>query len=219
MLQLPPDAEHATSERREDAIPATLATLLLQYLSTLALPSAPRLDTLPSAASQDDLHRQADAHVPSTKALRPLVEQLLQDHNVLDAIQRVLDTTRMSNAGEPSGAAGGTEARTVPHTEAGGKPLDIYAQVLTPVLAKLLTAHLDAVVGQAAPPEQTAPSRMLPLPLETYLYVLSAAHYQAVREVLAYGTFAEVEGTPWPTAQLTKGHARGHAQLRPVVTD
>jgi len=87
------------------------------------------------------------------------------------------------------------------------------------VLAKLLAAHLDAVVGQAAPPEHTAPSRTLPLPLETYLYVLSAAHYQAVREVLAYGTFAQVEGSPWPTAQLTKGHARGHAQLRPVVTD
>ena len=45
MLQLPPDVEHATSECREDTIPATLATLLLQYLSTLALPPAPRRDT------------------------------------------------------------------------------------------------------------------------------------------------------------------------------
>ena len=155
----------------------------------------------------DDLLRQADAHVPSTKALRPLVEQLLQDHAVLDAIQRVLDTARMSNAGEPSGAAGGTEASTVPHTEAGGKPLDTYAQVLTPVLAKLLAAHLDAVVGQAAPPEHTAPSRTLPLPLETYLYVLSAAHYQAVREVLAYGTFAQVEGA--------RGHGAADEGPRP----
>ena len=101
----------------------------------------------------------------------------------------------------------------------GGKPLDTYAQVLTPVLAKLLAVHLDAVVGQAARPEHTAPSRTLPLSLETYLYVLSAAHYQAVREVLAYGTFAQVEGSPWPTAQLTQGHARSHAQLRPVLTD
>ena len=40
-----------------------------------------------------------------------------------------------------------------------------------------------------------------------------------MREVLAYGSFAKVEGSPWPTAQLTKGHARGHAQLRTVVTD
>src|SRR2546423_13716225 len=125
----------------------------------------------------------------------------------------------MNKAGEPSGAAGGIEASTVPHSEARGRPLDSYAQVPTPVLAKLLAAPLDAVVGQAAPAEHTAPSRTLPLPLETYLYVLSAAHYQAEREVLAYGSFAKVEGSPWPTAQLTKGHARGHAHLRPVVTD
>jgi type II secretory pathway component PulM len=92
------------------------------------------------AALRDDLFRQANAHVPSTKALRTLVEQLLQDHTVLDAIQHVLDTAQMSKAGEPSGAAGGIEASTVPHTEAGGRPLDTYAQVLTPVLAKLLAA-------------------------------------------------------------------------------
>jgi len=176
MLQRPSDAEQATAKRREDAIPTTLATLLLQYLSTLALPSAPRPDTMIPAALRDDLLRQANAHVPSTKALRTLVEQLLQDRTVLDAIQRVLDTARMSNAGELSGAAGGTEASTVPHTEAEGKPLDTYAQVLTPVLAKLLAAHLDAVVGQAAPLEHTAPSRTLPLPLEAYLYVLGRVY-------------------------------------------
>jgi hypothetical protein len=207
MVQRPADAEQATSERREDVIPATLATLLQQYLSTLALPSAPRLDTMTPAALRDDLLRQADAHVPSTKAWRTLVEQLLQDRTVLDAIQRVLDTARMSNAGEASGAASGTEASTVPHTEAGSKPLDIYAQVLTPVLAKLLAAHLDAVVGHAAPPEHTGPSRTLPLPLETYLYVLSAAHYQAVREVLAHGTFAQVEG---PRPRPRPAPARGY---------
>ena len=123
MLQRPSDAEQATAKRREDAIPTTLPTLLLQYLSTLALPSAPRPDTMTPAALRDDLLRQANAHVPSTKALRTLVEQLLQDRTVLDAIQRVLDTARMSNAGELSGAAGGTEASTVPHTEAEGKPL------------------------------------------------------------------------------------------------
>ena len=148
MLQRPSDAEQATSERREDAIPTTLATLLQQYLSTLALPSAPRLDPMTPAALRDDLLRQADAHVPSTKALRTLVEQLLQDHTVLDAIQRVLDTAQMSNAGEPNGAAGGIEARTVLHTEAGGKPLDTYVQVLTPVLAKLLAAHSTPWLGK-----------------------------------------------------------------------
>jgi hypothetical protein len=103
--------------------------------------------------------------------------------------------------------------------DASANLFDTYAQVLTPVLAKLLAAHLDAVAGQSASPQHTVPSRVLPLPLETYLYVLSAAHYQAVREVLAYGAFAQVEGSPWPTAQLAKGRARGHAQLRPVVAD
>src|SRR5215471_17043210 len=146
---LPNSVSHSWRQY-EDAIPATLATLLQQYFSTLALPSTPRLDTMTPAALRDDLLRQADAHVPSTKALRTLVEQLLQDRTILDAIQRVLDTARMSNAGELRGAAGGTEASTVPHTEAEGKPLDTYTQVLTPVLAKLLAAHLDAVVGQAA---------------------------------------------------------------------
>src|SRR5215831_2451644 len=139
---LPNSVSHSWRQY-DDAIPATLATLLQQYFSTLALPSTPRLDTMTPAALRDDLLRQADAHVPSTKALRTLVEQLLQDRTVLDAIQRVLDTARMSNAGELSGAAGGTEASTVPHTEAEGKPLDTYAQVLTFVLAKLLAARSD----------------------------------------------------------------------------
>ena len=57
MQQLPSDTEQATSERREDAIPATLTTLLQQYLSTLALPSAPRLDTMTPAVLREDLLR------------------------------------------------------------------------------------------------------------------------------------------------------------------
>jgi len=170
-------------------------------------------------APRDEVPSQADVRVPTTGALRTLVDQLLQDHAVLDALQRVLDTARMGNAGEQRGAARGPVVDDHVPADVSVKLFDTYAQVLTPVLAKLLAAHLDAVAGQAAPPQPTAPSRVLPLPLETYLYVLSAAHYQAVREVLAYGAFAQVEGSPWPTARLAKGHARGHAQLRPVVTD
>jgi len=52
-----------------------------------------------------------------------------------------------------------------------------------------------------------------------HLTVLSAAHYQAVREALAKQTFQRLEGFPWPTALVTTGPARGHIQLRPLVVD
>jgi len=219
MRQPPPHGELNTPERREDTIPDALATPLLQYLSTLALPPALFPDAMSPEAPRDKVPLQADVRGPTTGALRTLVDQLLQDHAVLDALQRVLDTARMGNPGEQSGAPRRPVVDSHVPADASVKLLDTYAQVLTPVLAKLLAAHLDTVAGQAAPPQHTAPSRVLPLPLETYLYVLSAAHYQAVREVLAYGAFAQVEGSPWPTAQLAKGRARGHAQLRPVVAD
>jgi DNA-binding XRE family transcriptional regulator len=54
---------------------------------------------------------------------------------------------------------------------------------------------------------------------EGHLTVLSAAHYQAVREALAKNTFQRLDGIPWPTALLATGPARGHAQLRPVLLD
>jgi DNA-binding XRE family transcriptional regulator len=54
---------------------------------------------------------------------------------------------------------------------------------------------------------------------EEHLTVLSAAHYQAVREALAKQTFQRLEGFPWPTALVTTGPARGHIQLRPLVVD
>jgi DNA-binding transcriptional regulator YiaG len=82
-----------------------------------------------------------------------------------------------------------------------------------------LATQLDAVAGQMTTPLPSTTSRVLPLPFEEYLYVLSAAHYQAVREVLAAGAFTQVDESPWPTARLVKGRTRGHAQLRPVVTD
>ncbi len=65
----------------------------------------------------------------------------------------------------------------------------------------------------------TRAARLLPLLREEHLTVLSAAHYQALREALAKNTFQHVEGIPWPTAQLALGPARGQAQLRPVVVD
>jgi hypothetical protein len=100
---------------------------------------------------------------------------------------------------------------------AGTTLLDLCAAVLAPMLVTVLDAYIAACRGEGAPTPQPAPT--LPQPFADYLHVLSAAHYQAVREVLAQGAFAAVDGMPWPTARLEKGRARGHAQLRPVVTD
>jgi hypothetical protein len=54
---------------------------------------------------------------------------------------------------------------------------------------------------------------------EEHFTVLSAAHYQAVREIITKNAFQRLDSTPWPTASLDTGPARGHAQLRPVVID
>ena len=51
------------------------------------------------------------------------------------------------------------------------------------------------------------------------LTVMSPSHYQALREALAQNTFKQVEDSPWPTASLSKGKARGQAQLRPPHLD
>ena len=58
-----------------------------------------------------------------------------------------------------------------------------------------------------------------PLKENSLLTVMSPSHYQALREALAQNTFQQVEGSPWPTASLEKGNARGQAQLRPPHLD
>jgi len=78
-------------------------------------------------------------------------------------------------------------------------------------------AELEYLLGfrDTAPPH----TRIQPLLREEHLTVLSAAHYQALREALAFNTFERHDGVSWPTASLTKGSARGHAQLRPLIID
>lgn len=58
-----------------------------------------------------------------------------------------------------------------------------------------------------------------PLKQDSLLTVMSPSHYQALREALAHNTFQQVDGSPWPTASLEKGSARGQAQLRPPHLD
>ena len=62
-------------------------------------------------------------------------------------------------------------------------------------------------------------SALSPLLQGDHLTVMSSAHYQALREALYKNTFAQVEGNPWPTAQLMKGGVLGQAQLRPPAAD
>lgn len=65
-----------------------------------------------------------------------------------------------------------------------------------------------------------APHDLLsPLLADGHLTVMSSGHYHALREALYKNTFQQIEGTPWPTAVLEKGNARGQAQLRPALAD
>ena len=101
--------------------------------------------------------------------------------------------------------------------------LTLHAQRAAFELAAAITARtpslteLDHWLGfRDATPLVT---RLQPLLREDHLTVLNAAHYQAIREILTKNTFQRFADTPWPTAPLTTGPARGHAQLRPVVID
>ena len=98
---------------------------------------------------------------------------------------------------------------------------DVAFEVATNlILQSPALADLEHLLGLP----QTAPPRLqrqgvLPLLREAHLTVLSAAHYQAVREAIYKNTFHHVEGLPWPTALVATGPARGHVQLRPIVAD
>jgi hypothetical protein len=67
----------------------------------------------------------------------------------------------------------------------------------------------------AVPPPSPAPGLLLP---EQHI-VLNPAHYHAIREILAHNTFTRSEETPWPTAPIATGPARGIVQLRPVTLE
>jgi DNA-binding XRE family transcriptional regulator len=92
------------------------------------------------------------------------------------------------------------------------------------------TAHLFCEEFQMEPPpppplpteieKRLIPARQLQIDLRRkYLSVMNAAHYQALREALAFNTFRKMEDSPWPTASLHKGSARGQAQLLPIRVD
>lgn len=230
MQQTPPEDTLASPKHHEGAVPATLTVPLLQYLSTLVLPPSSDPDVHTTEIPGTTFYPQGNSTRLPSSALRSLVDQLMQDPAVRDALERVFHNAEQSVPGRTQTHAS-PSARyplqpahtdhlaldTSNPTDAHVTLLDTYASMLMPVLTKLLATQLDALAGQTTAPLPAPISRVLPL--EEYLYVLSAAHYQAVREVLASGAFTQVDGNPWPTAPLIKGRARGHAQLRPVVID
>jgi len=224
------ERQHQAEALRQGAFPAALAMQILQCLSAMTLPPELRAYATTPAAQHDDAPPTAEVSAPSLAALQTWIERLLQEKGVMETILRLLQTAQRSSAIDTGGPALGTDPRAVrrpvpdpaaleaPAPDAAGATLlDTCATVIAPVLVTVLEAYIGSCVGEAATTPR--PSMALPLPLADYLHVLSAAHYQAVREVLAQGAFAQVEGIPWPTARLAKGRARGHAQLRPVVTD
>lgn len=77
--------------------------------------------------------------------------------------------------------------------------------------------------GDAGDPERKGPQDQTVVPTTSFanghLTVLSTGSYHALREALSKNKFRKVDGTPWPTASLDKGNARGEAQLRPVAAD
>jgi hypothetical protein len=101
------------------------------------------------------------------------------------------------------------------------KAQEVAAEVAEGLLRRApALADLEHLLGlpPTALPGGTA-THGLPLLREDHLTVLSAAHYQALREALYKNTFHRLEGVPWPTAPLATGPAQGQVQLRPLVTD
>ena len=60
---------------------------------------------------------------------------------------------------------------------------------------------------------------MLPRPSDEHYEVFSSGHYQALREALYDNRFGDADGSPWPTARLTRGGISAQAQLRPPGVD
>ncbi|HYE00802.1 MAG TPA: helix-turn-helix transcriptional regulator [Alphaproteobacteria bacterium] len=101
--------------------------------------------------------------------------------------------------------------------------INVYAEESAQTLSRLMSPperpleDLEAMLGIRALPGG-APPKVPEIPKGT-LVVLSSGHFQGLREALYKNTFQKVEGSPWPTAPLDKGGARGYAQLRPAIMD
>jgi len=116
-----------------------------------------------------------------------------------------------------------------PHGEVRLDAADAGRSYISALVVPAQTASIEMVVAclwdlqtsapmapGAAAAASPPPSRRLP----EHRVVLNPAHYQAIREILAQNTtFLPSEDTPWPTAPIATGPARGIVQLRPVTLD
>ncbi|WP_209316339.1 helix-turn-helix domain-containing protein [Haematospirillum jordaniae] len=113
------------------------------------------------------------------------------------------------------------ERRSVPVTsDMIGSLIGVYAEEAAQAIAELLSPphkplpYLEEILGIRDPGHEMRPG----LPRDM-LVVLSSGHFQGLREALYKNTFRRVDGTPWPTAELTRGGSTGYAQLRPPVVE
>lgn len=79
--------------------------------------------------------------------------------------------------------------------------------------------QLEALVGLAVP--SSAEAAPVPEKREGHWYSGASLLWQRTREVVAQGAFGRVEGSPWPTADVTAPSRKisGHAVLRPPRCD
>ncbi len=100
----------------------------------------------------------------------------------------------------------------------------VLAETLEPEEVREISQELMQILPEQEFPrigevlEDLVAGRRHPAMLEDdQLEVPGPAHYHAVREALALNTFHQIEESPWPTAYLQGGGARGIAQLRPPI--
>ncbi len=147
------------------------------------------------------------------------------------------ERVRALSADEYQGLLAAYRSRRQPHDlrERWDQFLQTYIQELARTVVAVLDLdpadplRRDVFLGATAFRNPAALVTARPLPLasdalssladQDTLAVMNGAHYQALREALYKGTFVEEEGTPWPTAALTRGAVQGQAQLRPPGAD
>lgn len=95
----------------------------------------------------------------------------------------------------------------------------VEAQEIEGCLAVAFLWDLRANLPAHNLPEIEPAAPLLPRHERGHLFVLSPAHYHALREALPKKTFHRHEGTPWPTARLDRRDAHGYAQIRPAALD
>jgi len=91
------------------------------------------------------------------------------------------------------------------------------AETMEPTLREANLHQVEQLLGlrKGSPLPKIAPASQV----QEFLEVMNSSHYHAVRDALARKSFIQTEDSPWPTATIDKGHAKGYAELRPAEMD